>query len=141
MFCESTTSTTSALPDEGRALVDLSVTQAGRAGGVLTWLHIDFDNGIELDNIGRYPNWLDSRHQAMHEAYEFTQLNSLATLVTQLAGSVPTLRWVAGHEDLDTEKVTASDNPELEVFRKRDPGALFPWQEFLATIPLERFQP
>ena len=51
---------------------------------------------------------------------------------------MPALRWIAGHEELDTEQVPASDDPALQVPRKRDPGPLFPWAEVLAALPLER---
>ena len=37
--------------------------------------------GIELVNIGRYPHWLDSRHQAMDEAYTEDQIEALVALL------------------------------------------------------------
>jgi len=94
--------------------------------------------GIELVNRGRYPHWLDSRHQAMDEAYPQAQVDALAALLRWLPQQLPALRWIAGHEDLDTEQVPASDEPALRVPRKRDPGPMFPWQQVLAATALQR---
>ncbi len=77
--------------------------------------------GIELVNTGRFPDWLDSRRQAMDEPYTEAQ--------------------IAGHEDLDRETVPASDDPAVAVRRKRDPGPRFPWPQVLAAVPLRRLQP
>jgi N-acetylmuramoyl-L-alanine amidase len=94
--------------------------------------------GIELVNTGRYPDWLDSRHQAMDEPYTGAQVEALVALLRQLQAEVPSLRWIAGHEDLDTTQVQASDDPSRMVRRKRDPGPLFPWSDVLAAVALER---
>ncbi len=96
--------------------------------------------GIELVNRGRYPNWLDSRHQAMNEPYTREQIDALLGLLRQLRAEFPGLRWIAGHEDLDTTEVAASDDARFTVRRKRDPGPLFPWTE-LAASGLERLPP
>lgn len=97
--------------------------------------------GIELVNTGRWPHWLDSRHQAMDEPYPGPQLDTLARLLRALCGELPSLRWIAGHEDLDTGTVAASDDPALQVRRKRDPGPMFPWQRILDALPLQRLLP
>ena len=94
--------------------------------------------GIELVNIGRYPHWLDSRRQAMDEAYTEDQIEALVALLRDLHARIPSLALIAGHEDLDLDEVEASDDPELKVRRKRDPGPRFPWQRVLAAVPLER---
>jgi len=94
--------------------------------------------GIELVNRGRWPNWLDSRHQDMDEPYPSAQIAALRELLTFLHATLPALRKIAGHEDLDTERVPASDNPSVFVRRKCDPGLLFPWAEVLRGIGLER---
>ena len=94
--------------------------------------------GIELVNTGRYPDWLDSRHQAMDEAYPDVQIAALTALVNALNARIPTLTQIAGHEDLDRERVPASDDPAVHVCRKRDPGPMFPWPAVLAAIPLQR---
>ncbi len=86
--------------------------------------------GIELDNRGRYPDWLDSRQQRMSEPYTEPQLDALARLLTTLRRELPQLKHIAGHEDLDTAEVPASDDSGLRVRRKRDPGPLFPWPRF-----------
>ncbi|MBN8262065.1 MAG: N-acetylmuramoyl-L-alanine amidase [Xanthomonadales bacterium] len=96
--------------------------------------------GIELVNTGRYPDWLDSRRQAMDEPYTEAQLAALLALLRDLRARLPGLAQVAGHEDLDLDEVEASDDPALRVRRKRDPGPLFPWPEVLATMPLRRIR-
>lgn len=94
--------------------------------------------GIELVNRGRYPDWLDSRQQAMDEAYPVAQIDALIALLHWLCNEVPTLVQIAGHEDLDRECVPASDDPAVSVCRKCDPGPLFPWAQVMAAIPLKR---
>jgi len=94
--------------------------------------------GIELVNIGRYPDWYDSRHQAMSEAYSPSQIVLLKKLLMHLKANCPNLQFIAGHEDLDTDTVPASDDPEKQVFRKRDPGPQFPWQEILDAVELKQ---
>lgn len=96
--------------------------------------------GIELVNTGRYPNWFDSRHQAMDEPYPHTQIEALKALLARLRDEFPALRQIAGHEDLDIARVPASDDPSREVPRKRDPGPRFPWDEVLAGAGLERIR-
>jgi len=94
--------------------------------------------GIELVNRGRWPDWLDSRRQAMDEPYTDAQVAALVALLRQLQVEFPTLRHIAGHEDLDTDEVAASDDGTQKVRRKRDPGPLFPWSQLLAAIDLQR---
>lgn len=94
--------------------------------------------GIELVNTGRWPRWLDAGHQAMDEAYPEAQLAALAGLLRTLAADLPALRWIAGHEDLDTATVAAGDDPAVQVWRKRDPGPMFPWQRVLDATSLRR---
>ena len=94
--------------------------------------------GIELVNTGRWPRWLDAAHQAMDEPYPDAQIAALVALLGHLRATLPALREIAGHEDLDRERVAASDDPSATVPRKRDPGPLFPWEKVLATVPLRR---
>ncbi|MBB1087356.1 N-acetylmuramoyl-L-alanine amidase [Lysobacter sp. SG-8] len=96
--------------------------------------------GIELVNTGRYPDWLAAGHQAMDEPYTDAQLERLDALLGHLCGVLPALRLIAGHEDLDTTEVEASDDPTRRVRRKRDPGPLFPWDAVLAKTSLRRWQ-
>ncbi len=96
--------------------------------------------GIELVNTGRYPDWLDSRHQAMDEPYTNAQIDALVGLLRHLRMRIPSLNLIAGHEDLDLDEVEASDDPHARVRRKRDPGPRFPWSRVLEAVPLGRLQ-
>ena len=97
--------------------------------------------GIELVNTGRYPHWLDSRHQGMDEPYPDPQIDALVALLGELAARLPALRHIAGHEDLDRERMPASDDPAVQVHRKLDPGPRFPWTRVLSEVPLQRVLP
>lgn len=97
--------------------------------------------GIELVNPGRYPNWLHSQSQQLTNPYPSAQVDALVMLLQQLQQQLPALQWIAGHEDLDQRLVIASDNPNIEVRRKMDPGPLFPWQQILQNSVLERVLP
>ena len=97
--------------------------------------------GIEIVNTGRYPDWHDSRRQEMTEPYSEMQIYSLTALLAVLKRELPSLAFIAGHEDLDTATVAASDDASRQVFRKRDPGPLFPWAAVLAESRLQRLSP
>jgi N-acetylmuramoyl-L-alanine amidase len=94
--------------------------------------------GIELVNTGRYPDWFDTRRQVMAEPYTPAQIDALVALLARLKAELPNLRHIAGHEDLDTAQVSASDDPTQQVFRKRDPGPQFDWARVLRESGLER---
>jgi N-acetylmuramoyl-L-alanine amidase len=94
--------------------------------------------GIELVNRGRYPDWLHTDQQQMHERYPQELINSLIELLSWLCSTTNTLCWIAGHADLDLEYVPASNDPTIMVRRKLDPGPLFPWSQLETTIPLQR---
>lgn len=96
--------------------------------------------GIELDNRGRYPSWFDSRQQKMTERYTLPQLNSLIGLINRLSVQLPSLQWIAGHEDLDRTRIPSTDNPSVFVNRKMDPGPQFPWKEVIPLINLKVFR-
>lgn len=100
--------------------------------------HNEHSIGIELVNTGRYPDWFDSRRQIMREAYPDAQIAALLTLLADLQQRLPHLRHIAGHEELDTGSVTASDDPALTVRRKLDPGIQFPWPRVMTACGLER---
>lgn len=97
--------------------------------------------GIELVNRGRYPDWLAAGHQTMEEPYPPAQIDALIALLRKLRADLPALQRIAGHEDLDTTEVEASDDPSRMVRRKRDPGPRFPWDQVLRAVPLQRLQP
>lgn len=83
--------------------------------------------GIELVNLGRFPDWFHSGRQAMEDPYPDAQITALQSLIAQLRSDLPALEWVAGHEELDTGHVPASDDASQLVRRKLDPGPMFPW--------------
>jgi N-acetylmuramoyl-L-alanine amidase len=95
--------------------------------------------GVELVNRGRFPDWYDSRRQAMTQPYPQRQIGALAALLERLMKNIPTLCWIAGHDMLDREQVPASDDPDKQVRRKLDPGPVFPWDAVLSSVPLELF--
>ena len=97
--------------------------------------------GIELVNIGRYPDWLAAGRQSMDEPYTEAQIVTLLGLLVSLQQEVPTLRFIAGHEDLDATEVAASDDEDVLVHRKLDPGPLFPWDRVMQSTTLERLTP
>ncbi|HEX7325519.1 MAG TPA: N-acetylmuramoyl-L-alanine amidase [Rhodanobacteraceae bacterium] len=94
--------------------------------------------GIELVNRGRYPDWFDSRRQTIAEPYPPPQISALLELLAYLRATLPALHAIAGHEDLDTTLVPASDDATRTVRRKLDPGPPFPWPRVLATCALRR---
>ena len=102
--------------------------------------HNEHSIGIELVNTGRYPDWLDSRRQAMTEPYPAAQIDALLALIARLRGTLPNLRSIAGHEDLDTDTVAASDDASKQVRRKLDPGPMFPWPRVIGACGLQRLR-
>ncbi|HEY8586021.1 MAG TPA: N-acetylmuramoyl-L-alanine amidase [Rhodanobacter sp.] len=94
--------------------------------------------GIELVNLGRYPDWWDSRQQQMTEPYPDVQVQTLLNLLEHLQQVFPNLHRIAGHEELDTALIPASDDPARLVRRKLDPGPLFPWAAVLQSSGLAR---
>lgn len=96
--------------------------------------------GIELINLGRYPDWLDSRHQSWQEEVSTDQINALIALIQQLRQSFPALQQIAGHDQLDLRFIPASDDPAKEVRRKLDPGPNFPWGQVIEATGLSVFE-
>ena len=118
-----------------------------RDGGVYQWVkpekiahHVKGHNnqsiGIELVNNGRFPNWHQSNSQSPEESYGEPQINSLINLIKYLHREIPTLKHIAGHEDLDQSMLPATDDSNLSIRRKIDPGPLFPWEQVMKNIPL-----
>jgi N-acetylmuramoyl-L-alanine amidase len=93
--------------------------------------------GIELCNPGRYPDWWNSHQPDMDQPYSDAQVDSLVALLKQLCAELPALARISGHEHLDRTTIPSSDNPDVLVPRKRDPGPLFPWPQLLESVPLE----
>jgi N-acetylmuramoyl-L-alanine amidase len=92
--------------------------------------------GIEIDNIGRYPNWFQTNHQIMHEQYTTQQIDSLVLLINKLQKQLPSLQYITGHEDLDKRLIPSENDPEIYIRRKIDPGPLFPWEIVMKQISL-----
>ena len=118
-----------------------------RDGGIYQWVkpekiahHVKGHNkqsiGIELVNMGRFPNWHQSNSQNPEEPYSKPQINSLINLIKHLHVMIPTLKHIAGHEDLDQSTLPATDDNNLSIRRKIDPGPLFPWEQVMKNIPL-----
>jgi N-acetylmuramoyl-L-alanine amidase len=97
--------------------------------------------GIELSNPGRYPHWGNSRHQQWTVSYTQAQIDALLALLRQLKHALPNLKFIAGHEDLDTRLEPASDDPKIMLRRRQDPGPLFPWSDIVPASGLERMRP
>jgi N-acetylmuramoyl-L-alanine amidase len=97
--------------------------------------------GIELVHTGRWPDWYHSRRQVPADPYPAIQIDALISLLGTLRATLPSLRWLAGHDDLDLERVAASDRPDCTVRRKIDPGPGFPWARVLTACGLPRLHP
>ena len=75
------------------------------------------------------------------ELRPLSQIDGLLALLHRLQAELPALRFIAGHEDLDTTRVPASDEADVLVQRKLDPGPMFPWERVLESTPLQRLMP
>jgi N-acetylmuramoyl-L-alanine amidase len=100
--------------------------------------HNERSVGVELVNMGRHPDWHHSERQRMDEPYTEAQIAALIALLEYLRAELPNLAYVAGHQDLDLERIVAIDDPKRTVARKLDPGPLFPWRRVLDAVPLRR---
>ncbi len=94
--------------------------------------------GIELVNTGRYPDWFDSRRQDWTEPYPDAQIDALVRLVRALKNELADLEALVGHDQLDLDRVQASDDPANTVRRKTDPGPAFPWGRLTDATGLPR---
>lgn len=92
--------------------------------------------GIELDNLGRYPDWHKTNHQIMFDEYPNVQVDALIKLIHTLQKQLPNLKYITGHEDLDTRLIKSENDPEVFIRRKMDPGKLFPWDKVMQKINL-----
>ncbi len=93
--------------------------------------------GIELVHRGRWPDWFDSRHQDWSDPYPEVQIEALVKLLQTLEQELPGLAQIAGHDELDTAMIPASDDPAIMIHRKLDPGPTFPWPHVLQAVSLE----
>ncbi|WP_173095679.1 N-acetylmuramoyl-L-alanine amidase [Actinomadura verrucosospora] len=85
--------------------------------------------GIELVNTGRHPDHFHSRSQEPDEDFPPDQTAALIGLLTVLKETHPALAHLVRHSDLDQETVPASDDPDVPVRRRIDPGPRFPWDD------------
>ena len=97
--------------------------------------------GIELINLGRYPNWYHTDYQYMQEAYPDEQIDALILLVNELKSRYAGIKFTQGHEELDTRMIPSDNNPDINVPRKMDPGPYFPWARFLEAVDLRKETP
>ena len=95
--------------------------------------------GIELINIGRFPNWFHSTSQKLTEPYTSEQICSLTSLICELKNRYPLISKISGHEDLDYSMIPADDDKQKLIRRKIDPGYLFPWSKVIKETMLKRF--
>ena len=95
--------------------------------------HNEHSIGIEMVNLGRYPDWFASGQQVPTEEYPEGQILSLLDLLSELRHRLPSLRELRRHSDLDKRLVPARDNPKTMVHRRIDPGPLFPWERVLCA--------
>ena len=102
--------------------------------------HNNHSIGIELINAGRYPNWFYSDNQDPTDEYSEAQVKTLIRLLEYLAKEYPTVKSVAGHEDLDDTWVPAEDDAGIMIKRKIDPGPLFPWAHVMSNTTLTRLR-
>jgi N-acetylmuramoyl-L-alanine amidase len=86
--------------------------------------------GIEIVNLGRYPNWFHSRHQNSSEPYSKVQIEAVRSLLQRLKARYPQIEKLVRHSDLDLSMISAEDDPSVQIRRKIDPGPMFPWDEF-----------
>lgn len=98
--------------------------------------HNEDSIGIELVNRGRWPDWYDSHHQDWEETYPAAQIRALIELLEMLERELPGLAEIAGHDQLDHDWIKSSDNPDVLIRRKTDPGPVFPWTEVLSAVGL-----
>lgn len=94
--------------------------------------------GIELVNRGRYPDWFRSDRQNTPEEYTDKQIKALSALLNHLVKTLPGLKEIAGHQDLDTGKLPSEDDPGIMIRRKIDPGPRFPWASIMDKTSLRR---
>ena len=87
------------------------------------------------------PDWLAAGNQSMQQDYPEVQIAALLELLAFLQDALPGLAFIAGHEDLDTTRVAASDDENVKVHRKLDPGPLFPWARVMRSVRLQRLRP
>ena len=92
--------------------------------------------GIELDNLGRYPDWHKTNHQIMFDEYPSLQIDALVKLIHTLQKSLPNLKYITGHEDLDRRLIKSENDPSIFIRRKMDPGTMFPWDKVMQQISL-----
>lgn len=93
--------------------------------------------GIELVHRGRWPDWYDSGSQSWRDPYPDAQIDALVALLRSLEAELPGLTSITGHDRLDADEIPASDDPEVRIRRKLDPGPTFPWPEVLERTGLK----
>ena len=108
---------------------------------------------IEICNRGFAPGGANPRVSARHrnpacgstswEAYDDEQIDTLVALARHIVAAVPTLRWVAAHEDCTHADTLGDVFGTVEIERKSggkvDVGPAFPWDRMpLGELHLQR---
>jgi N-acetylmuramoyl-L-alanine amidase len=83
--------------------------------------------GIELVNLGRFPEHYSFVGQIPDEPFPQAQQRALIGLLRHLRRRFPSLVHLLRHSDVDRTHVPASDAPEQMVRRRIDPGPQLPW--------------
>jgi N-acetylmuramoyl-L-alanine amidase len=84
--------------------------------------------GIEIVNLGRYPNHFSVAAQSPTEVFPEKQIQCVENLLSYLHREFSRLSDLFRHTDLDQRMVPASDNPSAMVRHRIDPGPMFPWE-------------
>lgn len=101
--------------------------------------HNQHSIGVELVNLGRFPDHFSSSGQIPTEPFPEAQVLALEDLITELCQRCPQLADIKAHSELELRVVPASDDPSLRVSRRIDPGPMFPLDRVRRHFSRERY--
>jgi len=96
---------------------------------------------VELINTGRYPNATHTEYQNWPDDYPVAQIDALISLMVLFKRRYPTIKYIQGHGDVDQRLIPSSNDPDIEVHRRIDPGTTFPWDDVINRIDLIKEKP